>query len=87
MWFFREAFICCAAAAAVKLLGIPMCFSLNRNWRDRFDSSIESGSVMVISPFILLLSRSSSPVPSPSIAKFFSSSQPSAPTPTINICK
>ena len=50
MWSFRAGFICITAADAVRLFGILKCFSRNKNCLERFESSIISGSVIVIFP-------------------------------------
>jgi hypothetical protein len=60
--------------AATKALDYPMFFSLNRNYQERFDSSIESGSDIVMDLSIL------DPIPNMEI--FLSNSQPMAPDPT-----
>ena len=67
-----------AAAAAVYDFGFLKCFSLNKNYLFRFEVSITSGSVIVNLPFL--------PTPKLIIAKFFNSSHPMAPAPTINNC-
>ena len=67
-------FIWIAAAAAVELFGKRKCFSLNKNCLVKFETSIISGSVKYILPFL--------PVPTFSIEKFFINSQPMAPAPT-----
>lgn len=76
IWPFSYGFISNILAAAVLDFGLDICFSLNRNCRFRLEFYIWSGSVRVILPFY--------PVPRPIIAKFFRSSQPIAPEPTIN---
>lgn len=70
---FNSGFIYIAAAAAVDDLGLRICFSLNKNYLLRLETSMTSGSVRIILPL----------VPSPIIAKFFNNSHPIAPAPTI----
>jgi len=41
-----------ATAAAVKLFGLRMCFSLNKNYLLKLEFSIISGSVTYIFPFL-----------------------------------
>ena len=62
-------------AQAVADLAFFTCFSLKRNWRDRLDVSMWSGSVTKISPLAPILI----------IAKFFKSSQPIAPAPITKV--
>ena len=60
--------------AATKAFGYPIFFSLNKNYLDKLDNSIESGSVSIIDQSI--------EVPIPCIDIFFNNSQPIAPDPT-----
>ena len=64
-------FMTCTAAAATADFILPMSLFLNKNWRFKFDRSIESMYVMKIRP--------SPSVAPPIIAQFLSCSQPSAP--------
>ena len=74
-----------AAAHPTILLLILKCFSLNKNCLFKLESSIMSGSVIVIFPLISYFYKFSSPQPIFNMAKFLSNSHPSAPTPTIKI--
>mmetsp|Transcript_2864 Transcript_2864/g.10127 ORF Transcript_2864/g.10127 Transcript_2864/m.10127 type:complete len:285 (-) Transcript_2864:1160-2014(-) len=74
---FTAGFILSAAARETWLLCLPTSSRRNRNCRFRLLTSIVSPSVVVMWP--------SGPEPTPSSAKFFSSSQPSAPQPTMNV--
>ena len=42
IWPNKEGFICFIVAEAVKLFGKHKCISLNKNWRDKFETSIIS---------------------------------------------
>lgn len=75
MWPYKRWFNCKRVAHAVADFAFFTCLSLNRNWRERFDVSIWSGSVTTIYPFAPIFI----------IAKFFSSSQPIAPAPITNV--
>ena len=59
IWPFTWGFMLIATEAAVITLDLLICFSLNKNYRLRFEFSMWSGSVKIIIPsslFILLKS-------------------------------
>lgn len=72
---YKRGFIWSRVAQAVADFAFFTCFSLNKNWRERLEVSMWSGSVTDIYPFAPMLI----------IAKFLSNSQPIAPAPMTKV--